>query len=78
MQFSTSSTLAVAMVFIATISPITTTPVPVQMYVHLYISILSKANGTQRVRDLVLIGDLDPSACCSDGVRKGHVNIQGA
>ncbi|KAI9047828.1 hypothetical protein LZ554_008536 [Drepanopeziza brunnea f. sp. 'monogermtubi'] len=29
-------------------------------------------------RDLVLNNKLDPSACCSYGVCKGDVNIQGA
>lgn len=28
-------------------------------------------------RDLVLRGDLDPSACCSYGVCIGDVNVQG-
>merc|ERR1712093_105163 len=33
---------------------------------------------TDRIRDQVLMGQLDPSACCSYGVCKGDVNIQGA
>ncbi|KAH6669538.1 hypothetical protein B0J14DRAFT_487215 [Halenospora varia] len=33
---------------------------------------------TDAVRDQVLNGHLDPSACCSYGVCKGDVNIQGA
>ncbi|KAL2063712.1 hypothetical protein VTL71DRAFT_5517 [Oculimacula yallundae] len=33
---------------------------------------------TDSVRDQVLSGKLDPSACCSYGVCKGDVNISGA
>merc|ERR1711939_1008600 len=38
----------------------------------------SKVPCTDRIRDQVLMGQLDPSACCSYGVCKGDVNIQGA
>ncbi|CAD6501558.1 BgTH12-01809 [Blumeria graminis f. sp. triticale] len=32
---------------------------------------------SERTRDLVLRGDLDPSACCSYGMCKGDVNVRG-
>jgi hypothetical protein len=32
----------------------------------------------QRIRDQVLMGELNPEACCSYGVCKGDVNVQGA
>ncbi|KAI6711391.1 hypothetical protein JHW43_006104 [Diplocarpon mali] len=27
--------------------------------------------------DMILVGQLDPSACCSYGICKGDVNVQG-
>ncbi|PMD12255.1 hypothetical protein NA56DRAFT_501018 [Hyaloscypha hepaticicola] len=58
----TTSFLAIAMVFVSTFSIITATPVPC----------------TDRIRDQVLKGELAPEACCSYGVCKGEVNVQGA
>jgi len=58
----TSSFLAVAMLFISTFSVVTATPIPC----------------TDRIRDQVLMGELGPEACCSYGVCKGDVNVQGA
>ena len=42
-----------------------------------YMSFGTTSNILQEVRDQVLIGQLDPSACCSYGVCKGDVNVQG-
>ncbi|KAH8774042.1 hypothetical protein BGZ57DRAFT_763439 [Hyaloscypha finlandica] len=57
-----SSFLVVAMVVFSTFSIVTATPVPC----------------TDRIRDQVLMGELKPEACCSYGVCKGDVNVQGA
>ncbi|KUJ24405.1 uncharacterized protein LY89DRAFT_572138 [Mollisia scopiformis] len=56
-----SQFLSISLVLLSTFSLITATPVPC----------------TDRTRDLVLQGILDPSACCSYGVCKGDVNVQG-
>ncbi|KAE9368786.1 hypothetical protein N431DRAFT_428538 [Stipitochalara longipes BDJ] len=58
----TSNFLAIAMVVFSTFSTVFATPVPC----------------TDRIRDQVLIGELGPEACCSYGVCKGDVNVQGA
>ncbi|KAN0093645.1 hypothetical protein V8E51_016829 [Hyaloscypha variabilis] len=57
-----SSFFAIGMVVISTFSMVTATPVPC----------------TDRIRDQVLIGELGPEACCSYGVCRGDVNVQGA
>lgn len=64
MRFSISASriIAISIGLLSTLSMVSGTPVPC----------------TDEVRDLVLRGDLDPSACCSYGVCKGDVNIQGA
>lgn len=51
---------------------------PAQMYVFLFHLFGAFLTANQKIRDLVLRGELDPSACCSYGVCKGDVNIQGA
>jgi hypothetical protein len=82
MQFSISHILAVSVTLLSTFSMVSATPVPcTDVSLHLLSSFFlsqDASNSLQRVRDLVLRGDLDPSACCSYGVCKGDVNVQGA
>jgi hypothetical protein len=47
---------------------------PPSHHVSPYFSILTMV---QEIRDLVLHGDLDPSACCSYGKCIGDVNVEG-
>ncbi|KAH8679730.1 hypothetical protein BGZ60DRAFT_524939 [Tricladium varicosporioides] len=62
MYISTSTIIAVLSTLSISILSVSATPIPC----------------TDAVRDQVLNGHLDPSACCSYGVCKGDVNIQGA
>ncbi|KAF7911103.1 uncharacterized protein EAF01_002611 [Botrytis porri] len=56
-----STFLFVSAAVLGTFSLVTATPMPC----------------SDATRDLVLRGTLDPSACCSYGVCKGLVNVQG-
>ncbi|TVY62844.1 hypothetical protein LSUE1_G008436 [Lachnellula suecica] len=62
MYFSKSSLLAFSVAALSALSAVAATPIPC----------------SDATRDLVLRGDLDPSACCSYGQCKGDVNISGA
>ncbi|KAF8848935.1 hypothetical protein BDZ45DRAFT_253068 [Acephala macrosclerotiorum] len=61
MRFSTPQFLSISFVLLGTFSATTATPVPC----------------TDEIRDLVLQGVLGAEACCSYGVCKGDVNVQG-
>ncbi|PQE15978.1 hypothetical protein CJF31_00008586 [Rutstroemia sp. NJR-2017a BVV2] len=62
MRPSSTTFLFISAALLSTLSLVTGRPMPC----------------SDTTRDLVLRGDLDPSACCSYGICKGDVNIQGA